>query len=1209
MEKQLELMKSVGPAEAANGAGPLAPVVPINGRRSMKLPHLTSGEEGMGPNGEGADAPAAATAPAAPVAVEPGGRGTPLTDVQRDVWINCQLGAGGSAAYDLTATLRLSGSLDIDALSEAVRRLVQRHGSLRTTFDANGDHQVIHPSLEVPLRVVDMSDGPEVERTKRIDAFLDAELSVAYDLVKGPLFRSTLLRLGPDEHTLVLSGHHLVCDGWSFGVMQRDLGAIYSAMVRGESPDLADAPRHADYVTWRAAQSDGSEPYWLELHREPPTELDLPADRQRQPVRTFACGSERAVVETELLADLRDLATAEGVTTFVVLLAAWEMLLHRLSGQGEFASGVFVSGQAFMGADDLVGLCANLLPLRARAVAGESVADYLRRLKSSTFDALDNQCHSVGALATALNVPRDASRPALVSTAITLETPTGDIVFEGLEAVQTNHGRRTFGSYDLEAYLTESAEDLIVDFQYSSDLFDSDTIRRWLGHYVHLLRQMTVAASAPVAELGLLDASERQEILTRGNETEAPVPDRSIRERIEQQAALHPDRPAIRTSDRSMTYGELNASSNRLARHLRDIGVGPERPVGVHLNRSPEMVVALLAVHKARGAYVPLDPMFPIERLTTITQDAGLHALITEAALADSIRADGAAMVVLEDDASVIEGLDDTNLGIASAPEDLAYVISTSGSTGKPKGVEITQHSLTNQLTSMLHQPGLQADDVLLAVTTMSFDPSLMEICLPLMVGATIVLADASQAGDAVWLRERLAASDITVMQATPATWQMLLDAGWSGTPGLKAICGGEALTQDLAAAVGSRVDSLWNVYGTTEATIWQSSSRVSQEGGLIPIGAPIANTEFHVLDERREPQPPGVVGELYVGGVGLARGYRDQPELTDERFIFHRFDDEPPRRLYRTGDLARRLPGGDIEFLGRNDFQVKIRGYRIELGEIETVLAGHPGVRECTVVARAGADGTKRLVAYVVPATGNLESVSELRVFLRNVLPEYMVPSVFVPLDELPLSPNRKVDRSRLPDPDGHRPDLATELVKPRNETEAALAAIWERLLDVEEVGVEDNFFDLGGDSLTALRSMMEANRAGMSLAASSIFQYQTVAALATRRGEGGLIRRGRARCRDRLHALDTGTAPVPHGARHARRSSLGPLHARAGRTPVAERTPDRGRGDPGTPRFAASAAVAGGWSMASGDRRTVHRCALRVPRPVAGVARGQGR
>jgi amino acid adenylation domain-containing protein len=1073
MRKQLELVRALSDTDGTGHPG--ASLLPV-----PEAPPRTG--------------PAVADIAPAPVAAV---REVPLTDPQRDVWIVCQLGGEAAAAYDLTATVDLQGPLDTQVLHEAVRQLVQRHESLRSTIDATGDHILVQGSARVELPIVDLSDIPEPDRTARVMAYIDAEMTYPYDLERGPLFRPSVLRLGPEEHTLVLSTHHLISDGWSLGVMQRDLSRIYSALVRGEPVALGDATPFSEFVAWREQQSRDAEPYWRSLYERPPVQLDLPTDSVRPPVRSFEYGSQRAVVGDELLAALRDLAASHDVTPFIVLLAAWQLLLHRLSGQAEFASGVFVSGQASMGARSLVGLCTNLLPLRAELLDVESLPDYLARIKRGAFDAFDNQHYALGDLASALQLARDISRPTLVSSVITLETPTRGIEFEGLRAIESVHGRRKYGSFELEAYLTERDQDLIVDFKYSTSIFDSATIERWLGHFVHLLQEMANNSTAPVASLRLLDQAERQRILRMGNDTEAPIPDRLTHERFELGAARDPDRIAIRTSTEALAYGQLNAQANRLARHLRELGVGPNRMVGVHLHRSARMVVALLAVHKAGGAYVPLDPLFPDERLGMIASDSGLSVLLTESSLAGSIAVGDSQVVVLDRDAARIQAEDGSDLGSAVGSYDLAYTIYTSGSTGRPKGVEIPHVALSNLLEAMRHEPGLEPEDSLLAVTTMSFDIAGLELFLPLVTGATIVLADQTEAVDAAWLRDRLGVGDITVMQATPATWQMLIDAGWTGTPGLKALCGGEALSQDLAAALVSRVGSLWNVYGPTETTIWSSVSRVAP-GEPVSIGDPIANTEFHVLDPALELQPLGVPGELYIGGAGLARGYHARDDLTTERFIEHHLDDGAPRRLYRTGDLVRRFPDGRIEYIGRADFQVKIRGYRIELGEIETALGRLPEVKECAVVARDGAGGAKRLVAYIVPAAGGTIDVSSVRAYLRETLPEYMVPAVFMVLDAFPLTANKKVDRNRLPEPDGQRPDLATELVLPRTPTEATLARIWADFLRVERVGVHDNFFDLGGDSLLALRAIMRANRDGVSLPSNAIFRFQTVAELA---------------------------------------------------------------------------------------------------------------
>ena len=1085
MEKQLQLMRSLASGDEAWSTRSATEAV-VGDHRNH------------GPRSDShVVAPAAISVAAEVAGRESGIAVAPMTDVQRDVWVNCQLSAGGSAAYNLSSTLSLQGDLDIDALREAVRLLVARHQSLRTTFDATGSYQFVSASAGVELPLVDLSGGSEAERGERVDSILDSEVTRPYDLVNGPLFRPRLLRLGDAEYLLILSGHHLICDGWSFGVMKRELGAIYSALTRGAVIALEDVVQYVEYADWHDGERATSEAYWLDLYRDPPVQLDLPADKPRPPVRSFRYGSQRAVIDDGLLAAVKDMAAAQGLTPFVVLLGAWEILLHRLSGQAEFASGVFVSGQASMGARSLVGLCTNFLPLRIRAGADELVFDYLRWLKRATYEAIDNQHFSVGSLAQTLQLPRDTSRATLVSAVMTLETPTPGLSFAGLTAAEPVHGRRHFGSFDLEAYLTESPADLTVDLDYSTDLFEADTIRRWLEHYTHLLRQMSADPSVPLRALRLLDDEERRDLLLCWNDTRSAVPDQRTHERVEAQAAAHPDSVAVRTTEGSLTYAELNERANRLARHLRKSGVDRDRLVGIHVERSPEMLVALLAVQKAGGAYVPLDPLFPAERLRLIASEAGLHVLVTQASLLGTTATD-AAVVALDRDRQLIDEHDGSDLGITVSPTDLAYVIYTSGSTGRPKGVEVPHGALDNLLEAMRRRPGLDAEDVLLAVTTMSFDISALELYLPLICGATVVLADEREAVDAVWLRQRLAEGDITVLQATPATWQLLLDGGWTGTAGLKALCGGEALSQELAATLGSCVAELWNMYGPTETTIWSSAGEVDLARGPVSIGEPILNTELHVLDPSGEVQPLGVPGELYIGGTGLARGYRHREDLTAERFAEHRFGDEPPRRLYRTGDLVRRSADGRIEYLGRTDFQVKIRGYRIELGEIETVLARHPDVKECVVVARDGDGGSKRLAAYIVPAASGREDVSSLRAHLRETLPEYMVPAVFVHLDEFPLTANKKVDRVRLPDPEGQRPNLTSELVGPRNETEASLARIWAELLGIDRIGVHDNFFDLGGDSLLALRCMMRANRAGMELTPISLFRHQTIAELA---------------------------------------------------------------------------------------------------------------
>jgi amino acid adenylation domain-containing protein len=647
---------------------------------------------------------------------------------------------------------------------------------------------------------------------------------------------------------------------------------------------------------------------------------------------------------------------------------------------------------------------------------------------------------------------------------------------------------------DLLVSLSESQDGLSGLVEYNTELFDAVTMERFAVHFNNLLRAVLADPDTALNALPLLDEDERRQVLQSWNETAADYPALGVHQLFEAQADHDPDAVALVFESESVSYGDLDVRANRLAHRLRASGVGPGSLVGVCLERSPDMVVALLGVLKAGGAYVPLDPTYPADRIAYVLADSGARVVLTQPELLYDLPLEDQEAIVVES----FDGEPETRPVSLTGPDDLAYVIYTSGSTGRPKGVEVRHGGVVNFLASMSKAPGLTADDALVAVTTISFDIAGLELYLPLMVGATVALASRETAGDGLRLAALLESSNATVMQATPATWRMLLASGWAGKRDLKVLCGGEALPVDLAAELLPRVGSLWNVYGPTETTIWSTVEPVTAPagpGGSVPIGRPIANTGLYLLDRLLNPVPVGVAGELYLGGAGVARGYLKRPELTAERFVPDPFSPIAGARLYRTGDLARHLRDGRTVYVGRTDFQVKVRGYRIELGEIEAALSRHPAVAQCIVAVREEA----QLAAYYVVAEGQAASVGNLRAALREELPDYMIPSHFVALAALPLTPNGKVDRKALPAPGGGRPELGREYVAPEGDVQEKLAAIWTEVLRVERVGATDNFFELGGHSLMATQVLSRVQGAfGVELPLRSVFNTPTVAGLA---------------------------------------------------------------------------------------------------------------
>jgi amino acid adenylation domain-containing protein len=741
-----------------------------------------------------------------------------------------------------------------------------------------------------------------------------------------------------------------------------------------------------------------------------------------------------------------------------------------------------------------------MLALRTGVSSELSFTDVLRRVRATTLAAYAHQDVPFEKLVEELQPERDMSRTPLFQAVFTLQPAMeGGREMRGLQ-VSAEEAGSEWAQFDLTLLTEETADGSVAAaFEYSTALFDEETVRRMSTVFMQLLERVAEGASRRVSELSPLSEEERRLALVEWNQTRADYPrGRCFQQLFEDCAARHPDRVALVAGDEELSYGELNRRANRLAHHLRAHGVGPERRVAIMLERSAEMLVSLLGVLKAGGAYVPLDPEYPQERLAFMLADSGVELLLTRERFAGLAPSDSTRVVCLDRDGEEIASRGDENPSGGAEPDNLAYVIYTSGSTGRPKGVQVSHRALVNFLTSMALAPGLGEDDVLLAVTSLSFDIAALELYLPLARGARVVLASSEEASDARALLRLSRANGATVMQATPTTWRMLIEAGWEGGDGLKVLCGGEALPARLAAELSRRSTQVWNMYGPTETTIWSTLGRVEPGVPSVNIGRPVANTQVYILDDSFEPVAPGVRGELYIGGDGLARGYLRRPAATAERFIPDPFSAEPGARLYRTGDLARHMPGGIVEYLGRRDQQIKLHGHRIEPGEIEAALAAHPSVSEALVLLKEATPGETRLVAYLVGRGNETATDAGLREFLKGRLPAYMLPAAYVWVERWPLTPNGKLDRKALPAPPRPGTDPARERVAPRDVIEEMLATIWAELLGVEHPGVEDSFFELGGHSLLATQLLSRLRQTfQVEMPLRLLFQSPTIATL----------------------------------------------------------------------------------------------------------------
>ena len=1014
-------------------------------------------------------------------------RTAPTTEAQREIWLAASLGAEASLGYNESVSLRFGGELDLPALQASLQGLVDRHDALRSTFTTDGMTLVVGGALTLEVPLTDLVALPGEERQRRLAERQAWHVETPFDLGRGPLVRAEIVRLGEQDHVAIFTAHHIVCDGWSFWVLTKDLAALYAARGNGQAKALAMPESFAEYATAEALRSQASatevdEAFWLQQFPGEVPVLDLPSDRPRPARKTYASRREDYPLDAALVDQVRRAGARCGASLFATLLAGFKALLFRLSGQDDLVVGIPAAGQSIGDHAALVGHCVNVLPLRSRVDGSMRFEALVKAVRGTMLDAYDHQQYTYGTLLKKLPIARDPSRLPLVSILFNIDQALAAEAkrFEGL-AFDFASNPRHFENFELFINAMDTGSGIRLECQYNLDLFDAATIRRWMAAYESLLRAFVKDSAVPVGAAPLLSAEERA-CLAQWNETSMPYPrEACLHELVSAQAARTPDRVAVVGGAREMTYAELDQASNRLARRLRGLGGERGSLVGLCVERTPEMLVGLLGILKAGAAYVPLDPGFPRERLAFMAEDSALRILLTTATLRDELRLPTTQVVCLDADAPTLRAECSEALprdARSATPDDVAYVIYTSGSTGRPKGVRVPNRAVVNLLVSMKDAPGLAASDRLVAVTTLSFDIAVLELQLPLMVGATVVLATRDEATDGERLRDLLTASRATVMQATPGTWRLLLAAGWSGDPGFKALVGGEAFPRELAEPLLDRTAEVWNMYGPTETTVWSTCFRVQRPLGPILVGRPIGNTQVHILDAHMQPRPLGAPGELWIGGDGVALGYLNRPELTAERFVADPFRPDPGARLYRTGDLGRWRPDGNLECLGRTDFQVKVRGYRIELGEIEAALVSHPAIGQAVVAAREDRPGDVRLVAYVVPRASQAAEPLELRTHLASRLPDYMVPSHFVPLAALPLLPNGKVNRKALPAPSSAAVESGTSYVEPRTEAEKVVAELWQDALSVPRVSVHDNFFRLGGHSLLAAQVLARLRR-----------------------------------------------------------------------------------------------------------------------------------
>ena len=1016
----------------------------------------------------------------------------PLTEPQREIFLAAVMSEEANCGLNESLTVHLRGDVREQALEQALETVLGRHDALRATVSEDGEWLEVLPELSLSTSFVDLRDLTNSTRDHLLAAAIADEAHTPFDLARGPLLRAFCYRLAHDHWALLLTAHHLVLDGWSANVLLEELGKVYSGDLK-LAPVLpfrsyAIRERERDEVGEFAA----NEVYWLERFQGRSPRLDLPTDFSRPSKRTHHGRTLRGQVGPELYAKLTQASVRSGCSLFVVLLSGFEVLLHRLTGQEEVVVGISTAGQALVEDVSLVGHAVHFLPMLSEVRDGTTAREHMQATRTALLDAYDHQEFTFGSILRKLRLEREPGRLPLIEVQFNLERLGENVHFDGLD-IEVQPNPKCFVNTDLFLNVVDTGADLKFTCDYNCGLFEESTIARWLETWTEVLSSTIAAPDTRVDELPILGSGERRQLISDWNGTAVDWGEfRSVAERVLARAEREPGRVALECSGVVWTYGRLAEYSLALAQELRRLGLPREGLVGLCLERTPEMVGALLAVMLAGGAYVPLDPRHPRQRLEMVLNDAGVDILLMlgEVPLTTSAR--------LLDLTKSFPAATDFKPAALTA-DSLAYVLYTSGSTGRPKGVAVEHGALDNLLRSTQQQPGLEATDTLVAITTLAFDIAGLELLLPLVTGARLVIATDAEVADGRTLLNLIERTGATVLQATPGVWRLLIDAGWTKPPAgkraLKALCGGEALPRELADQMLTRAAQVWNMYGPTETTIWSSVTRVEAGLGSLRLGAPLANTQFYVLSERRQLAPIGSTGELFIGGAGLARGYWNRPELTQEKFCANPFG---RGRMYASGDLARRRADGTIELLGRTDFQVKLRGYRIELQEIEAALQADPQVREAVVTAHIGATAATQLVAYVTSEEGGeAEALRErLEQKLRERLPEYMVPAEWVVLRQLPRTANGKVDRRALPAPSRSHsraePEAFVSAVTP---AERLLAKIWSEVLELSSISVTDSLFELGADSLQIFRIAARAQREGLPVSATLLFESRTVA------------------------------------------------------------------------------------------------------------------
>ena len=1020
----------------------------------------------------------------------------PITNTQLEIWTDCLIGSGdANKAYNLSYSIKFNGELVLEALEHAVNTLVNRHECLRATFCSDGMFMNIYKELTIEISRNDISQLPVNEKEQALDLIIDEEVNALFDLVKGPLFKVKLIKIDDLEHILVITHHHIIGDGLSINIILEDLSKLYSAFIENTAPKLEQPERFSEYAKKVNSLVENSEykqieDYWLSIYKEFVPEIELPIDFSRPPLRTYNSQRLDFPIDIKLINSLKQLGESADCSLAKTLLAAFEVFLCKFTGQNDLVVGFPISGNRRYDMKHMIGDCANLLPLRTKINTNNTFLDYLKQRNTEVLEAYSHHQVSFGQLLQKLAIARDPSRVPMVPVTLTVDLNSNiesEFSFIGL-TYEFKINPRKYASFEIQLHICMSKNHPTFQCSYNTRLFKEETINQMMISFEQTLNKLISKQNSPITDIINEDFLAAYTTL---NDTETPYPYVSLSEVLSKQAEITPNNIAIEYNNTKISYQDLHTKVNQFAHYLEAQGVQSGDYIAVSYPRSPELVYSILAIIQCGAAYLPLDHEYPTKRIEYMMEDSEAKFLLTSKALSLSLPK-SSNTILIDDAMQSLNQYPSTKLERYVDPENVLYLLYTSGSTGKPKGAKITNRNVVNLFYSLEIEPGIKETDRVPFISTISFDIASFELFFPLFKGAVLVIPDHNTPSDGRLFNEMLEKEKISLVVATPTTYQMLLDSGWSKKLPIKIWCCGEPLPAKLAKELIQRSEELWTLYGPTEVTIFSSCKHIKDEETIISVGGPIANMQYYIVDEQMNLLPPNAIGEIAIGGDGVGKGYLGRPELTAAKYIPNIFSDKEDAIMYLSGDIGKLLPSNEVMCLGRIDHQVKVRGHRIEIGEIEHVLTSIEGVKSAIVLAK-----NDILVAFIVvdyEFTSELDEIRLWRTELASQLPTFMVPHVFHILDKMPRTLNDKVDRTALLEYESN-PDSEEDYTEPRTAEEKLVAEIWQEILKKERIDIFSNFFEMGGHSIMAVNVMIKIEKkTGIRIPLSALFQHSTI-------------------------------------------------------------------------------------------------------------------